>query len=332
MDNKIEILKIVNTGDENEVKLWDRAEVFIHVFVPIIFYTALNTIIENIFRGKWGEFFPLATYTLLLFGISFFVMKYRKRRNKVFKLTEVEIVEIVKIVLALNGTYFFFAGIRDNGGDAFAMAATNIALYLGFVISLEQLVNVKTWKDIVKCFLNILPKKQFSLPMLIFCFVFGFVGFYLDKLMVCILLSIISVFTVTFVVMFVLCMWRKNAINNMCEKMVHRYNNKKMLILHAGVNQVILRKVIKEITSIREITSLKENKNYYDVVVVLNTFSGRDKKLEIFDRIRIALKTDGIIADPFLCSHKKRSKFCAWFGIPKSLTEFNSIDEYNNLY
>lgn len=330
MNIKCELFKISNTEDENEIKFWNGVDVFMRVFIPIMLYSTVNIITELVFHDKWSRFVPLLTYIFLLFSISFFIMRYKNKGNQKIKLLEIEMIEIIKLALAVNGIYFFCSGIRDDAQDAFYLAATNFSLYLGFTISLEQLLKVKTWKDIVRCFLEVLPKKNFTLVMLSLCSVFGVLGICSKKTFVFVLMIIVCIFSI--ILLLALYAWRRREIELMCEKLVNEYSKKRILILHAGGNFAILKKIKEIIISLKDIDSLKENINQYDVVVVLDTFYGEDKKKVVLDSIKMSLKKNGLIIAPFIGKNKKRSIFRAWVGAPKHDTKFKSIEEFVKIY
>lgn len=326
MVNKIHLHTIDKANYKNNCKFWDGTDMAYILFGLMFIYSLINIIGEIVFISKWKALVPIFAYVLLLFCLSIFVMKHRNKSGDKSDWSGEEILEVIKIVLAGNSVYFFCVGIQESIGDSIAVLAIHLSLYLGFAISLDKLLTVERWKDILEAFKGVMPKKQFIWPMVITCTIFGIMGICFSYTMTC--LVIILIFAVSLVSICIFLLWRKKQFKLMHTQLKTRCDGKRALILHTGVNYAFYHFLKKDVEFFDVVDSLVDSIEQYDLIVVIYTFHDDAKQEIIVDNIRRTLKTDGYILDLFVGKNSRRGRLCAWLGAPMYWREFNSINEY----
>ena len=326
MVNKIHLHTIDKSNYEKNRKCWDGIDMAYILFELILIYSLINIIGARVFISKWNALVPVFTYLLLLFCLSIFVMKHRNKSGDKSNWSGEEILEVIKIALAGNSVYFFCVGIQESIGDSIAVLAIHLSLYLGFAISLDKLLTVERWKDILEAFKGVMPKKQFIWPMVITCTIFGIMGICFSYTMTC--LVIILIFAVSLVPICIFLLWRKKQFKLMHTQLKTRCDGKRALILHAGVNYAFYQFLKNDVEFFDVVDSLEDSIDQYDLIVVIYTFYDDAMKEIIVDNIRRTLKTDGEILDLFVGKNRGRSRLCVWLGAPMCWRKFESIDAY----
>ena len=69
-----------------------------------------------------------------------------------FKLEKEHITAIFDMVLLINAAYLLLSGLLKDSNIAYNMCLTNLTLYIGFAVSLDDLFDAKNFMGILSCF------------------------------------------------------------------------------------------------------------------------------------------------------------------------------------
>lgn len=304
--------------------------------ILICFYTTVCTmtteVLTNYISNIWVSLVGLISNIGLLVGMAILVRGYIKcYSKKESKLKIEQIMAIIDMTLLIHATYFLVAGILKDSSISFGMALTNITLYIGFAVSLEDLLDIKSLKDFLCCFYkpfsNIkLSKKWWLTISIFFILIVLFLILCLYKftlIIVCVLLIVLLLSSI------VLSTVRKNRLKKFADYLAAIFPENNVLILQIGADYVVIKSLIKIWVQQYLVDDVYDpHIEKYDMIVILNSLSNKSDYICYFEQIKDKVKRDAIIIDPFLNKRGKKKKIAAYLGIPVSTNSKYSTEEY----
>ena len=158
LNTTIDLISFEKEHGKNKTEMvLNIGELFWKLPILICFYTAMCTmttdVLPNYISNICVSLINLMSNIALLVGMAILVRGYIKGHSKEESKLKIEqIMAIIDITLLIHATYFLIAGILKDSGISLGMALTNITLYIGFAVSLEDLLDIKSLKDFLCCF------------------------------------------------------------------------------------------------------------------------------------------------------------------------------------
>ena len=334
---KIDLLSFEKErGKNNTAKFSNIGEVSWRLFIPSCLYTALSVIITTVLAeyisNVLSAFLTLAAYIVLLFSVSWLVLTYRNNCSEEnFKLEKEHITAIFDIILLINAAYLLLSGLLIDSNIAYNMCLTNLTLYIGFAVSLDDLFDAKNFIGILCCFCS--PFSKIKLNKKIWLII-GSVAFYIVLIQIlCAYIIPLIIFCVILIILLLSLIFfnkiRKEKLKKFSHELVNLFEDNNVLILQIGADYVVIKSIEKALNTQMVISEISRiNIDKYNTVVVLNTLRKKEHYVDYLNQISDIIERDGVIIDPFITKQQRRSFLSAWFGIPISLTMWNSADEY----
>lgn len=332
-------------------KITSNSKLIIWLSIPCFVYLVLNIIV--IVFGEYFKFdiftvlLPFIFYIIPLFSISLIYSKVissiKKDIGYEIEINGVNLAHIYTIFLFTIALYFFFVtiaellgmdgitAIREYDWISAKMEIISLTLYVGFVVSLEDLFNKKDYSKVCIAFLK--PFVKLGIPK----------KYIIGGLLVIIALAFAGVlvwawFGMMIVVFGFLGMigfidrHRKTCLNKFGLQIQKITKESDVLIFQLGADYIV-KKHIGEFLKESEIEITEEREDFifthkFDTIIVLNSIHKEDKFLYELEKIKAILKDSGTIIDPFVTNNKKRNFLASWFGIPNAYSNEFILDEY----
>lgn len=331
--NNINLLALYEQEEKlRSRKFFNTADIIPYLMIPSLVYTLINMLVAQFIKDVLlNSFILVLSYVGLLFAVSYMILHYKnaKCNKKNFILSGKEVSIAFSFILMLNSIYLSVQGLYKGDKSILIMLMTNIMLYVGFVVSLEDIFEIKRKRDFLCCFfkpfrdIGVKKSDWWKIGIGIIVIVgYSFFSYYITAIFV-VLFIVIMIFVL------VLNKFRDNKLELFGNQIITEFKNKRVFILQIGADYVIMKTINKLLdNSLPVYHSGKEAfDNKYDVIVVLNTLRKKEKYMSEIKKLNKCLMKNAIIIDPFVYK-KRRSFLSAWFGLPLTMQIWDSTDEY----
>ncbi len=339
---KIDLLSFEKeSGKNNTTRFLNIGEVFWRLSIPSCLYTAFSVTVTNLLAecisNVWSTLLMLAAYVALLFAVAWLVLAYKNNCSEGnFNLEKEHISAIFDMVLLINAAYLLLSGLLKGSNIAYNMCLTNLTLYIGFAVSLDDLFDAKNIMGILRCFYSPFSKIKLNKKLWL---IIGMVAFTI------VLFQILCAYIIPLVIFYVILMVlllslilldknRKEKLEKFNNELVNLFENNNVLILQIGSDYVVIKSIKKTLgtqTSINEIS--KSSIDKYNTVIVLNTLKKKEDYICYLNQINDIVEPDGVIIDPFITKQQRRSFLASWFGIPVSnVVTRHKVKEYLQIF
>ena len=276
-------------------------------------------------------------YSLLLIISSISVyrikLKIQRKRHEDFLLEPSQIAALFALTFLINAIYFFALYIFEQDSSMLIMTITNITLYMGFAVSLEELFNIKSIWDIGKCFLSPFARSGFTKSdwwkfglTIILIVLFAFIS--VSNTLVFVLL--IAGFLAFFIVLSKI---RKRALRLFCESITPILKDESVLVWQRG-NINIVSKAIKHILLDLNIpfeplhSENDVSTQEYNTIIILNSMNSKNDDLTYIEHLNKWITKETAIIDPFISKQMKKKNICTWLSIPNTHPQFLTLNKY----
>ena len=337
---KIDLLSFEKeNGKNNTAKFLNIGEIFWRLSIPGCLYTAFSVTVTNLLAecisNVWSTLLMLVAYVVLLFAVAWLVLAYKNNcSEESFKLEKEHITAIFDMVLLINAVYLLFSGLLKDSNIAYNMCLTNLTLYIGFAVSLDDLFDAKNFMGILRCFYSPFSKIKLNKKIWLIIGTVALSMVLFQKLcayttaliVICIILIIILLSLIS------LDKFRKERLSSFSSELVTLFQKNKVLLLQIGTDYVVIKSIKKALdtqTAINEISRINIDK--YNMVVVLNTLRKKEDYICYLNQISEVIEPDGVIIDPFITRQQKRSFLASWFGIPLFNYKIKATQDYSKI-
>ena len=339
---KIDLLSFEKeSGKNNTAKILNIGEVFWRLSIPSCLYTAFSVTITNLLAERisnvWSTLLMLVAYVVLLFAVAWLVLAYKNNCSEgIFKLEKEHITAIFDMVLLINVAYLLLSGFSRGSNIAYNMCLTNLTLYIGFAVSLDDLFDAKNYMDILRSFYSPFSKIKLNKKtwLIIGTVAVTIVLFQILCAYIIPLVIFYVILTILLLSLILLDKTRKEKLKKFNYELVNLFGDNNVLILQIGTDYVVIKSIEKAIgtqIAIKEISQSSIDK--YNTVVVLNTLKKKEDYICYLNQINDIVEPDGVIIDPFITKHQKRSFLASWFGFPVSkVVKGRSVKEYLQIF
>lgn len=325
-EGKIKTQKILNITD-----------LYPCLMIYWIAYNILNTYIPKYFTEIVSAMLSVVMYSLLLIISSISVyrikLKIQRKRHKDFLLEPSQIAALFALTFLINAIYFFALYIFEQDSSMLIMTITNITLYMGFAVSLEELFNIKSIWDIGKCFLSPFARSGFTKSdwwkfglTIILIVLFAFISVYNTLVFVLLIAGFLAFFIV-------LSKIRKRALRLFCESITPILKDESVLVWQRG-NINIVSKAIKHILLDLNIpfeplhSENDVSTQEYNTIIILNSMNSKNDDLIYIEHLNKWITKETAIIDPFISKQMKKKNICTWLSIPNTHPQFLTLNKY----
>ena len=338
------LIKYANDGESKKRRFLDSMHIIVWLAFPWLIYMVVLALVNEINCTLANMGATLITYIVLLSIIRIVANSMENEKNNIAKrnvdFTAEEIASIFEIFLCASAFYFSCSALFGWNSIPAEMAIANLTLYVGFVVSLEDLVRKDDeTEQKKKAFIVLKPfyLMNVSLKYAIICGVIFMVvsaasasirGYQ-------ILLALILLLAI---VMLIMIRVKKVRLARFGQKVSVIIEHKRVLLLQIGADYVVKEAIEKAVgvTTIELVKVVDDtiDSAKYDVVIVINYLSdNRDNMyLPELRKVQNMLAEDGVIIDPFITRRKKRSFVSAWLGIPRAKVQQYSVEDYLGIF
>lgn len=240
------------------------------------------------------------------------------------------------MVLLINAAYLLLSGLLKDSNIAYNMCLTNLTLYIGFAVSLDDLFDAKNFMGILSCFSSPFSKIKINKRIWL---IIGTVAFsiVLFQILCAYIIPLIIFYVILIILLLSLILLnkiRKEKLKKFSNELVNSFEDNNVLILQIGTDYIVVKSIEKTLgaqTAINEISQINIDK--YNTVVVLNTLRKKEDYSCYLNQVSDIIEPDGVIIDPYITKQQKRCFLASWLGIPisKMGTE-HSIEEYLQMF
>lgn len=329
--------KHTDYSDSTMRKISSSASVISRLFIPWLIYMAVTAIVNEIDNTVISLGASFIAYIILLVIIPKAPGVSKKGSEGVEKGAECynakEIACIFEVFLCASAFYFVCYALLGENSPSAEIAITNMILYVGFAVSLEDLVNKegpqKRWILFVEPFrrLNIRGKHVVLAGLAL-----GLLAVVCFHKWTCIAICVLAFLFLLFVLW--LDKYRTQSLRNFGKNMLPVIEKKNVLLLQVGTDYVMK----KAITEVAGSDRIEENLRAdavldtlkCDVVIVLNSMAKKHRCMYLSElrKVKSVLDENGVVIDPFITKRNKRSAARAWLGIPCAVMRWFPAEAY----
>lgn len=308
-------------------KMLNITDLYPCLMIYWIAYNILNTYIPKYFTEIVSAMLSVVMYSLLLIISSISVyrikLKIQRKRHEDFLLEPSQIAALFALTFLINAIYFFALYIFEQDSSMLIMTITNITLYIGFAVSLEELFNIKSIWDIGKCFLSPFTRSGFTKSdwwkfglIIILIVLSAFISVYNTLVFVLLVAGFLAFFIV-------LSKIRKRALRLFCENITPILKDESVLVWQKG-NINIVSKAIKHILLDLNIPFeplYSENDvstQEYNTIIILNSMNNKNDDMTHIEYLNKWSMKETVIIDPFMSKQMKKKNICSWLSIPNT--------------
>ena len=151
MPEKIDLLTFEKDIQKRSMEKWEDIFSLFSMFVipMILYYIFCRVISEFNCSLAFSVFLSLLGYIFLLLSIPWVMKCYKRFVSREIPLQTNELVALFCFYLLFSAIIFIEEGILKNKDIWIYAALTNLLLYIGFTVSLDDLFNMKRYRELL---------------------------------------------------------------------------------------------------------------------------------------------------------------------------------------